>query len=263
MTTHQVITMELLGRGAHTNPRHGSSILELASVLAGEPWSTCPEAVHPALAAAADTVNDLMTDDRRRLLAPLAPWLPGTNSADPRIWPAVASVCIQAATPSVPEPDLSRLLADLDRARTWIAEIDSPRRSRRHGDQSRRRDRRWAMRASCSALARLAASANPEDADAALYQALVDCINECRRLAGKEAVDPRLPLADCPRALLVQLRAMWSPGCDWMEPGYQLAPSPQPACVPTAPAGRMPDQNPAATTSPPLPGSARGERCAD
>jgi hypothetical protein len=94
----------------------------------------------------------------------------------------------------------------------------------------------------------VAASATPEDADAALCQALVDCINECRRLAGKEAVDPRLPLADCPQRVLVQLHAMWSPGCDWMEPGYQLAPTAQPARVPTAPAQRMPDQQPAATT---------------
>ncbi len=241
----QIIAMELLGQGAHADPRHGSNVLELASVLAGEPWSANPESVHPALAAAADTVNDLLTDDRRRLLVPLAPWLLGTNSADPRIWPAVASVCIWAATPSVPEPDKSRLLADLDRARTWLADINSPRHGRRRGDRARRRDRRWAMRAGCSALARVAASANPEDADAALCQALLNCINECRRLAGKEAVDPRLPLADCPQRLLVQLRTMWSPGCDWMEPGYQLVPTP--ARAPTDPAQRMPDRHPAAT----------------
>ncbi|HTR92428.1 MAG TPA: hypothetical protein VMI73_11865 [Trebonia sp.] len=240
--------MELLGRGTHVGPRHGSNVLELASVLAGDRWSANPESVHPVLAAAAGTANDLLTDDRRRLLVPLAPWLLGTSSADPRIWPAVASVCILAAMPSAPEPDRSRLLADLDRARTWIAQIDSLRRSRRPGDQARRRDRRWAVRASCSALALVAASANPEDADAALCQALVDCINECRRLAGEEAVDPRLPLADCPERLLVQLHAMWSPGCDWMEPGYQLAPIPQPAPAPATPARRMPDQRPAATT---------------
>jgi hypothetical protein len=217
-------------------------------VLAGDRWSANPESVHPALAAAADAVNDLLTDDRRRLLVPLAPWLLGTNSADPRIWPVVASACIRAATLLVPEPDLSRLRADLDQARTWLADINSPHRSRRREDQARRRDRRWAIRAGCSALARVAASANPEDADAALCQALVDCINACRRLAGKEAVDPRLPLADCPERLWVQLHALWSPGCDWMEPGYQLASTPHPARVPAAPAQRMPDQHPAATT---------------
>ena len=246
MTTHEVITMELLGRGAHTSPRYGSNILELASVLAGEPWSTSPEAVHPALAAAADTANDLMSDDRRRLLAPLAPWLPGTNSADPRIWPAVTSACIRAVAALVPEPGQSRLLADLDRARTWLASIHSPAGGRRRGDRLRRRDRLWAVRASRSALAQMAASVNPEDADAALCQALVDCVNECRRLAGKKAVDPRLPLADCPRHLLVQPRAMWSPGCDWIEQGYQLAGIPQPAAALETPAQYAPGQHPAA-----------------
>jgi hypothetical protein len=93
----QVITMDLLGRGTHTGPRHGCNVLELASVLAGERWSSSPQSVHPALAMAAEAVNDLLTDDRKRLLVPLAQWLPGTNSADPRIWPAVASACIRRA----------------------------------------------------------------------------------------------------------------------------------------------------------------------
>ena len=84
----KVITMELLGRGAHANPRRGGNVLELASELAGERWSTSPPSVHPALAAVASTVNDLLTDDRRRLLAPLAPWQLGTNTTDPRVWPA-------------------------------------------------------------------------------------------------------------------------------------------------------------------------------
>ena len=242
--TTQVIEMELLGQGAHPNPRHGSNVLELASVLAGDRWSANPDSVHAALAAAADMVNDLLTDERRRLLVPLAPWLLGTNCADPRVWPAVAAVCIRAATPSAPEPGRSQLLAELDRAQTWMAGIDSPRR----GDRVRRRDRQWAMRASCSALARVAASADPETADAALCQVLVNCINECRRLAGKEAVDPRLPLADCPQQLLVQLHAMWSPGCDWMEMGYRPASAPQPARVPTALAQRTDGQHPVATT---------------
>ena len=116
----QVITMELLGRGTHTDPRDGCNVLELASVLAGERWSTSPQSVHPALATAAETVNDLLTDDRKRLLVPLAPWLPGTKFADPRIWPAVGSACIRAALASAPGPDQPRLLAELTRAREWL-----------------------------------------------------------------------------------------------------------------------------------------------
>jgi hypothetical protein len=89
--------MELLARGAHADPSGGGNVLELASVLAGEPWSTRPPSVHPALAVVADIVNDLLTDDRRRLLTPLAPWLLGTNSHDVRPWPALVKVCDQAA----------------------------------------------------------------------------------------------------------------------------------------------------------------------
>jgi hypothetical protein len=242
----QVITMDLLGAGTHTDPRHGCNVLELASVLAGERWTTSPQSVHPALAAAAGTVNDLLTDDRKRLLVPLALWLPGTNSADPRIWPAVASACIQAALASAPGPDQPRLLAELNRARERLV-LASRESGGQRGYRTRRRDQRWLIDASRSALLRVASSADPEAADAALCQALVECINECRRLAGEEAVDPLLPLADCPRRLLVRPRAVWSRGCDWMEQGYQLITGPQPARTPAAPRRQAPGQRPTAT----------------
>jgi hypothetical protein len=238
--------MDLLGRGRHTDPRDGCNVLELASVLAGERWSTSPQSVHPALATAAETVNDLLTDDCKRLLVPLAPWLPGTNSADPRIWPAVASACIRTALASAPGPDQPRLLAELNRAREWLVLASSASGGRR-GYRTRRRDRRWVMDASRSALLRVASSADPEAADAALCQALVECINECRRLADEMAVDPLLPLADCPRRLLVRPRAVWSPGCDWMEQGYQLVTGPQPARTPAARRRQAPGQRPTAT----------------
>jgi hypothetical protein len=242
----RVITMDLLGRGTHTDPRQGCNILELASVLAGERWSIMPQSVHPALATAAEAVNDLLTDDRKRLLVPLAPWLPGTNSADPRIWPAVASACIRAALASASGPDQPRLLAELNRAREWLVRASSASGGQR-GYRTRRRDRRWVMDASRSALLRVAASADPEAADAALCRALVESINECRRLADQEAVDPLLPLADCPQRLLVRPRAVWSPGCDWMEQGYQLITGTQPARTPAAPRRQALDQRPADT----------------
>jgi len=52
-----VIIMQLLGPGTHADPRQGANLLELASVLAGEPWSTRPRSVHPALAAVAQTLR--------------------------------------------------------------------------------------------------------------------------------------------------------------------------------------------------------------
>jgi hypothetical protein len=215
-----VIMMELLGREVHANPRRGCNVLEYASVLAGERWSSRPRSVHPALADVAGMVNDQMTDDNRRLLTPLAPWLLGTSTVGPRAWPAITGVCIRAALAWASEPGKPRLKADLDTARTWLAETSrSP--DGRRPPWAGRRERRWARQAICTALLTLAASADQDDADASLCQVLLDCVNECRRLAGKPAADPRLPLADCPQRLAVERHMIWLPGCDWMEVGYR------------------------------------------
>ena len=215
-----VIMMELLGRGVHANPRRGCNVLEYASVLAGERWSSRPRSVHPALADVAGMVNDQMTDDDRRLLTPLAPWLLGTSTADPRAWPAITGTCTRAALAWASEPGKPRLKADLDTARNWLAEASrSP--DRRRPPWAGRRERRWARHAIYAALLTVAASADQDDADARLCQVLLDCVNECRRLAGESAVDPRLPLADCPQRLAVERHMMWLLGCDWMEAGYR------------------------------------------
>lgn len=218
----RVVTMELLGRGAHTSPRHGCCVLEYASVLAGERWSSRPESVHPALAEVADVVNDQMTDGRRRLLTPVTPWLLGTDAADPRIWPAVTEVCLRAPLALSGGSDEPALLASLDATRNWLEQASrpaaGPRRAHWPGAE-----RRWARHAIRSALLRLAALAGRDDCDAALCQVLVESVNACRLLAGEPAVDPRLALADCPQHLAVEPHLVRSPGCDWTELGYQPA----------------------------------------
>jgi len=216
-----VIMIELLGRGVHANPRRGCNVLEYASVLAGERWSSRPRSVHPALADVAGMVNDQMTDDNRQLLTPLAPWLLDTSTAGPRAWPAITGACIRAALAWVSEPGRSRLNADLDTTRNWLAEADRSSDGRRRPPWVARRERRRARHAICTALLTVAASADQDDADARLCQVLLDCVNECRRLAGEPAVDPRLPLADCPQRLAVERHMMWLLGCDWMEVGYR------------------------------------------
>jgi hypothetical protein len=240
--TPPVIVIDLLGWGAHANPSRGCNVLEYASVLAGERWSSRPQSVHPALADVADMVNDQMTDARRRLLTPLAPWLPGTNTADPATWPAITEVCVRAALAWASPPDGARLLADLDATRDWRAETSRPAGGRRRAPWAGRRERRWAQHAICSALLTVAASADQDAADARLCQVLLDCLTECRRLAGKPAVDPRLPLEDCPQRLAVEPHLMWSPGCDWVELGYRpvraLLPELPPAAHPQPTRGK-------------------------
>lgn len=216
-----VIMMELLGRGVHANPRRGCNVLEYASVLAGERSSSRPRSVHPALADVVGMVNDQMTDDNRRLLTPLAPWLLGTSTADPRAWPAITGACIRAALAWASEPGKPRLKADLDTARNWLAEASRPPDGRRRPPWAGRRERRWARHAICTALLTVAASADQDDADASLCQVLLDCVNECQRLAGGSAVDPRLQLADCPQRPAVERHMMWLLSCDWMEVSHR------------------------------------------
>lgn len=219
-----VVIMELLGRGAHASPRHGCNVLEYASVLAGERWDSRPHSVHPALGCVADMVNDQMSDDRRRLLTPVAPWLLGTNNQDQRTWPAVTAACVEAALGYASQPDESWLRADLYTAQDWLAEASRPGDGRRGAPWACGQKRRWARHTICSALLTVAACADSHDADARLCQILLACVNQCRRLAGEPAVDPRLPLADCPQRLAVEPYFLRAPGCDWMDTGYRAVP---------------------------------------
>ena len=50
--------MPVLSRGGHRSPRKGACFMELASFLAGEPWSDHPSCTHPLLASLARDVND-------------------------------------------------------------------------------------------------------------------------------------------------------------------------------------------------------------
>lgn len=226
-----VIMMELLGRGVHANPRRGCNVLEYASVLAGERWSSRPRSVHPALADIVGIVNDQMTDDNRQLLVPLAPWLLGTSTSHPRAWPAITGACICAALAWASEPGKPRLKADLNTARNWLAEASRPPDGRRRPSWAGRRERRWARHSISTALLTVAASVDQDDADAMLCQVLLDCVNECRRLSGEPAVDPRLPLAGCPQRLAVERHMMWLLGCDWMEVSYRPVRTIPPGCA--------------------------------
>jgi hypothetical protein len=223
------ITIELLGRGAHVRPSDGANVLELATVLAGEPWSSGPESVHPALATAAQTVNDLLDDDHRRLLVPLAPWLPGTRASD--AWAVVGGVCDRAAKTAACKPGPpTPTRADGNAVRELPGQADLPPVPRRRWHWAHRQDRRKITDAVQAAQSSWAGSRN-EVAAEALCQLLTDCINECRQLAGEQPVDPRLPLADCPTRLRVQRRHIWLPGCDWMSTGYQPVAAHMPACL--------------------------------
>ena len=73
--------------------------MELASYMAGEPWSDHPECTHPALAALAREVNDYTTDEGRHRLAPMVPSVIGLTSDDPAL---ELDIALRAATAALP-----------------------------------------------------------------------------------------------------------------------------------------------------------------
>ncbi len=71
--------LPVLSRGKHRNPRKGACFMELASVLADEPWSDAPRCTHPLLASLARLVNDASSDDSRSELAVMVPDVVGVR----------------------------------------------------------------------------------------------------------------------------------------------------------------------------------------
>jgi hypothetical protein len=116
----------MLARGRHRDPRAGRCLLELVSVLAGEPWSDHPRCVHPVLASVARRANDACSDAGRDALIALALPLIGTAAIPEPVSSVLVGRCARAAL-SV-RPDLCRLRGAAARVpmsgrlyRRWIA----------------------------------------------------------------------------------------------------------------------------------------------
>lgn len=74
--THQTIR---LSSGRHTSPEKGACVIELASMLAGEPFSDHPHSVCPVIAALLRRYNDSLDDHRRQDLYPYAAKVVGSR----------------------------------------------------------------------------------------------------------------------------------------------------------------------------------------
>jgi len=61
--THQTIK---LSKGKHSSPESGACVMELASMLAGEPFSDHPQAVSPVIGSFLRAYNDAIGDQRRQ-----------------------------------------------------------------------------------------------------------------------------------------------------------------------------------------------------
>lgn len=91
--------MPVLSRGKHRNPKKGACFMELASYLAGEPWSDHPGCTHALLASLARDINDHVDDYARTRLAPLIPEVIGLKGDDPRVDAWIAREAALAALP--------------------------------------------------------------------------------------------------------------------------------------------------------------------
>jgi hypothetical protein len=75
--SHQTVR---LSQGKHRDPDHGACVMELASMLAEEPFSDRPRCVDPVIAGFLRTYNDGLDDKRRQDLYPLASAVVGTRA---------------------------------------------------------------------------------------------------------------------------------------------------------------------------------------
>lgn len=75
--SHQTVK---LARGRHSSPEDGVCVMELASMLAGEPLSDHPQSVCPVIGAFLRAYNDRLDDCRRQDLYAYAAQVVGTRS---------------------------------------------------------------------------------------------------------------------------------------------------------------------------------------
>jgi hypothetical protein len=76
---HQTIK---LSRGKHGSPRSGACVMELASMLAGEPFTDQPMTACPVIGGFMRAYNDACDDRRRQDLMPYASAVIGTRGDD-------------------------------------------------------------------------------------------------------------------------------------------------------------------------------------
>ncbi len=70
-----------LAKGKHVSPDGGVCVMELASMLAGEPFSDRPSSVSPVVGAFARAYNDACDDERRQALYSWASRAVGSRAA--------------------------------------------------------------------------------------------------------------------------------------------------------------------------------------
>ena len=97
-TSYQTVR---LARGRHQSPDQGACVMELASMLASEPFSDHPRTVCPVVGAFLRAYNDGLPDDRRQDLYEYAAKVVGSASSR-RVRRARAKRCLTWFSEEIP-----------------------------------------------------------------------------------------------------------------------------------------------------------------
>lgn len=114
-------SLPVLSRGKHRSPRRGACFMEMASVLADEPWSDRPGCTHPLLADLARLVNDNTSDRNRSDLAMLIPSVIGLRGGGVMWMVELTSAVALQAIAEVPESSQRALAVGLIRCNELAA----------------------------------------------------------------------------------------------------------------------------------------------
>ncbi|CAA9356967.1 MAG: hypothetical protein AVDCRST_MAG34-2163 [uncultured Nocardioidaceae bacterium] len=116
--------LPVLSRGKHRTPKKGACFMELASFLAGEPWSDHPSCTHPLLAAMARDINDHVGDAGRSRLGHLVPDVIGLTTDDLRADAWIAREAALAALPLVASAKQGVAAVGLLRSERYLAFLE-------------------------------------------------------------------------------------------------------------------------------------------
>jgi hypothetical protein len=108
IVSHQNVRLR---RGKHASPEKGVCVMELSSMLAGEPFSDRPQAVCPVIGAYLRSYNDVVDDDRRQGLYRYASEAIGT-AGPAELRRRRAERCLA---------EISRLHDQRSRVRRWLS----------------------------------------------------------------------------------------------------------------------------------------------
>jgi hypothetical protein len=184
-----------LTKGRHKLPGDEACVMELVSVLGGEPWSDRPRCVHPTLAAVARLVNDRVSDSGRERIAAMGPRMVDTADTDPSACARLVVRCTELALGQDPGPLRNELEFARGTARYLLSPVNPCTWPVRLTLAVLRRigllDRMYGYNATLQ-VTRAVAVAAQEATEDQLLTLLDACVDDCQHSPNNAAVEHRV-----------------------------------------------------------------------